>query len=414
MKKQHLIIVLILALAGFITSIILAKIGFTVVVDPSVKSFCNINEAFNCDAVALSGYAAHFGIPNFLYGIGFYLLIIVISIFNLFSTKLNLKNFFVYLFWLSLVSVLVSIYLFFVSHFIIESFCILCMIIYGINILLLLVTFMAENWSIKKLFKTLVDDIVLYFSSSLRTIVFIILSGITITLLLYFNANPLLGEARPPDKIQIEIDHSKATPHRLVAGTSDVPLITAIIFTDYECHFCGKAAEEFKKVMSNNPDIRLIFKDYPLDQSCNQRLPRPFHHNSCKASLHARCAAEQGKFWEYHDLLFENQGQYNDETLIKYAQDLELDVDKFLKCTTSKKYLDSIITDIDEGVALGVSGTPTFFIESKKLEGYRTAEDYQAFIDEIKDDIKRQQEEYEKRKQEYLKQQAKEAKKKNN
>ena len=403
MNKKYLTYILVLATLGFIISLLLAKVGINVVNDPQFKSFCNFNTAFDCDAVALSSYASHFGIPNFLYGIGYYLVIIIFSSYILYRNENFLPNMLVYVFWLSLLSLIFSFYLFMVSHLLIKSFCLLCMLIYLVNVIMFVVAFMSEKWSIIVLFKKLIDDIRLYFHSGWRTFIFILLLFNVVGMLYYFNDHPiLLNRAQAKENntaIESEkynIDYSASTQGRLVLGTTAKPAVTIIEFTDYECSHCAHASSEILKLLKTNPDVRLIIKDYPLDQSCNQRINKPFHQFSCKAALYARCSAEQGKYWEYHDLLFNNQGSFDNTTLNGFAEQVKLDINKFKECVNSQKYMDSIITDIDEGAALGIDGTPTFYIEGRKVEGLRDVAELQKIIDEIKLEKQKKQEEREK------------------
>ncbi len=109
---------------------------------------------------------------------------------------------------------------------------------------------------------------------------------------------------------------------------------------------------------------------------------------SAWAAQASECAADQGKFWEYHDLLFErwngeNQGTFSKENLIKFAQDLKLDVAKFDPCLNNDETLERVKVDTLEGRQVGVSGTPTFFINGKPLVGAQRAEIFQAEIDEL-------------------------------
>lgn len=407
MNKKYLLIIIVISLIGFVLSIILGQVGINTLTDPNYHSFCNINEAFNCEAVALSKYANHFGIPNFIYGILYYAVLLMAGCYCLLDKKNSLPNIFVYIFWLSVVSMIISIYLFAISLFIIKSKCILCMGVYIVNILLLVVSFMKEKLSISELFNKLTEDIKVFFKSPKRTVLFVLLAIASTYALYYFNNNPILGQVSNNENntTKIDIDYSKTTANRLVTGAKERPLITIVEFTDYECPFCSRASEEIKTVLKNNPNIRLVFKELPLDQACNERMTRPFHQFSCSASLHGRCAAEQGKFWEYHDVLFMNQRDLSPEALQEYAQSLKLDMNQFNECVKSKKYMDSIITNIDEAAALEIDGTPTFFIEGEKVVGYRTAEEIQEIIDKIVEKKAKEAEEYEKKKQEYLKQQ---------
>ncbi|MEW5819566.1 MAG: thioredoxin domain-containing protein [Cyanobacteriota bacterium] len=408
MNKKFLIITILVAIAGLILSILLAKVGISVANDPAYKSFCNFNEAYNCETVARSVFSTHFGIPNFVYGMAFYLLVTCFGILCLLDEKPVLPNFFVYLFWLSLFSVGVSVYLFTVSILYIKSKCVLCMMVYIVNIVLLMVAFMAEKCSIKHIVDTLLSDLKLYFSSSTRTIIFVIAALCGIGILFYTNMHPLLGQDEPGSSENefVKVDYSKTSADRLVTGPTDkIPELTIVEFTDFECPFCGRASAEMKKVLKNNPDIRLVFKEYPLDMSCNQRITKPFHEHACRASLYARCAAEQGNFWEYHDMLFENQESFDKDSLNAFAESLKLDMKQFEECVKSERHMPKILTNIDEAVALGVSGTPTFFIEGRKIVGFRTADEYQTAINEIKEEIAKEKEEYEKKKEEFLKKQ---------
>ncbi len=104
------------------------------------------------------------------------------------------------------------------------------------------------------------------------------------------------------------------------------------------------------------------------------------------AAQAAECAADQGKFWEYHDLLFdkqngENVGTFTKEKLIAYAKELGLDSSKFDPCLQKDETLQRVISDTQEGRAVGVTGTPTFFINGKPLVGAQPAEAFQTQLD---------------------------------
>ena len=104
------------------------------------------------------------------------------------------------------------------------------------------------------------------------------------------------------------------------------------------------------------------------------------------AAQAAECAADQGKFWEYHDLLFdkqngENVGTFTKENLVSYAKELGLDMAKFEPCVKNDETLQRVVTDTNEGRQVGVTGTPTFYINGKPLVGAQPAEAFQAQID---------------------------------
>lgn len=122
--------------------------------------------------------------------------------------------------------------------------------------------------------------------------------------------------------------------------------------------------------------LRMEWRDFPYQGQ-----------ESVNAALAARAAQEQGKFWEYHDLLYENQapansGGYSDENLTKLAREAGLDVDKFQKSFQSGKFQEAVQSDFEEGQQLGISGTPAFVINDTKLIGLQPMQTFEQVIEE--------------------------------
>jgi len=114
------------------------------------------------------------------------------------------------------------------------------------------------------------------------------------------------------------------------------------------------------QVLAEFPDqVRLAYKDFPLD----------FHAGAEPAAMAARCAGERGRYWEYHDLLFVAQPAFTRADLVTYAARLGLPPEAFAACLDSGQYRDAVRTDMREGRAAGVSATPTFFINGRRLVG---------------------------------------------
>lgn len=105
--------------------------------------------------------------------------------------------------------------------------------------------------------------------------------------------------------------------------------------------------------------VRLVFKDFPLKS----------HAAAEPAAIAARCAGEGGRFWEYHDLLFVSQPAFSRADLLTYAGRLGLPADSFAACLDSGRFRDAVSADMQEGRAMGVSATPTFFINGRRLVG---------------------------------------------
>lgn len=155
-------------------------------------------------------------------------------------------------------------------------------------------------------------------------------------------------------------------------GRKDAP-VTLVEFTDFHCPFCGRAVATLKDVMREyDGKIRWVFRDFPI-ASLHPRAP--------KAAEAARCAGEQGKFWEYHDLLFEGQSQATIEDFKRSAEQLKLDPKSFGQCLDSGKHQAAVEADVQEGARLGVTGTPTFFINGRILVGAQPLESFRRIIE---------------------------------
>ncbi len=142
-------------------------------------------------------------------------------------------------------------------------------------------------------------------------------------------------------------------------GPANAP-VTIVEFSDFQCPFCSQLIPTLEQVKAKYGDkVRIVFRQYPL----------PFHQNAAKAAEAALCANEQGKFWELHDVMFKNQNALGVEDLKKSAATLGLNSDEFGKCLDSGKNAAVVQSDMKEGSAAGVSGTPAMFINGRFISG---------------------------------------------
>jgi protein-disulfide isomerase len=156
----------------------------------------------------------------------------------------------------------------------------------------------------------------------------------------------------------IKLDH--------ILGSANASL-TLVEYGDYECPYCGDAHAVVQKILKAlSGDIRFVFRNFPLTQA------HPYALDAAKA---AEAAGLQDSFWKMHDLLFENQDYLDQESLVSYAMDLNLDLDKFIGSMNSEEVEDRILSELYEGTRTGVDGTPTFFVNEYRFEGdWRTPE----------------------------------------
>ena len=161
-------------------------------------------------------------------------------------------------------------------------------------------------------------------------------------------------------------------PEVPVDGPADAK-VTIVEFSDFQCPYCSKAIPIMKALRKKYPkDVRVAFMHMPLD----------FHEDANLAAQASLAAGEQGKFWEYHDLLFENQQALKPGDLNKYAEKLGLNMAKFKNALKTQKYKKHIEADMDEARDAGATGTPTFFVNGREVIGARPVEDFSKIIDE--------------------------------
>ncbi len=174
---------------------------------------------------------------------------------------------------------------------------------------------------------------------------------------------------KPPPVFRVELSVA-GEPFR---GSEKAP-VTVVKFEDFHCPFCKQAQPTFNELLSRyNGKVRLVHKDLPLES---------LHPQARQAAEAARCAYEQGKFWEYHDKLYANSPKASADDLKSYAKDVGLNVDSFDRCFASGKYKAVVQQDLNEGAQLGLTGTPTFFINGREISGNQPLEAFEAIIDE--------------------------------
>lgn len=149
--------------------------------------------------------------------------------------------------------------------------------------------------------------------------------------------------------------------------------VTVIEAGCFVCPYTKQAVPVVKQITSYYGDqIRFVYKDFPMSST---------HPGAQEAAEASHCAHDQNKYWEYHDLLFQNQGQTDFEDLMRFAQDLNLDTDQFYECLTSHKHKAHVDSDFAEAYSIGVYGTPTFFINDQVLVGPKTFNEFKQIID---------------------------------
>jgi protein-disulfide isomerase len=143
-------------------------------------------------------------------------------------------------------------------------------------------------------------------------------------------------------------------------GTDDADLVI-IEFADFSCPYCQDLSDIVRRLAVGYGDrVQFVYRDFPVSE---------IHPNAQMAAEAAECADEQGKFWEYHDKLYQNQGDFDLQSLRGYAAQIGIDAVDFSACINSGRMRSEVQNDYADGVMAGVVGTPTFFFNGLKVSG---------------------------------------------
>ena len=174
-------------------------------------------------------------------------------------------------------------------------------------------------------------------------------------------------QAPPIVRVEVPVDGAP------VRGAADAP-VTLVEFSDFHCPFCKRVQPTLAQLLERYPGkVKLAYRDFPIDS---------LHPQARRAAEAARCARDQGKFWEYHDLLFAGPPSAAPESLDRSAGQIGLDLVAFEGCLSSGVHAAAVQRDVDEGARLGLNGTPAFFINGRPLTGAQPLEAFVRIVEE--------------------------------
>jgi len=161
-------------------------------------------------------------------------------------------------------------------------------------------------------------------------------------------------------------------------GSESAPL-TVVVFADFGCPYSQQSAFTLRSAAAEYGDkVRVVYKDFPLVD---------LHPEAELASEAAACADDQGKFWEMHDRIYQNQSDLSAENLTNHARSLGLEMGKFISCFNNSAHQSEIAADFEEGLKLGVYGTPTFFLNGQRVNGVMPADLLRSTIEKMSQNV---------------------------
>lgn len=368
MKAKSSSIRILLAVIGIILCLVGIYNEASIIVNPAHKSsLCSFNETFDCSKAALSPYAKFLGIPTAGWGASFYLAMIV------------LEGAPAILFLLSTVSILASLYLFYISATVLHVICPVCFSQYIVNLLIFIVVFSG----VKKL-ASLKDEIAALFSTRIIRTVIVVIGSLTFLTGFYTYIQTARQKSADQTGMRSFVAEWKSAPFfdfkieekgvlkDSIKGASDAK-VTVVEFLDFECPACRAVAAEFHPLFEAKKDkVRLIYKNYPLDKACNPAINHEMHINACFTAEVARCAGEQGKYWNAAEMLLElpldGKGPlFQADILTNVKRLISLDGDAMSDCLRSHRQMEAIKADMKLAESVSLQGTPTFFVNGRKV-----------------------------------------------
>ncbi|MEZ4241875.1 MAG: thioredoxin domain-containing protein [Myxococcota bacterium] len=385
------------ALLGFACSAYLFSLKLT----PDKTSICDINAKVSCDVVNSSPASMLFGsVPIAVLGMAFFLGVVVAVM--AFDGRKTLQA----VGLLALVGCVYSVYLAFAAIQL-GATCPMCMAIYASNGLLLAAGMIGTRQAGAALF----DDV----GEVAKSTPLAVLVGTFVVVALVgqgvygsqdrrtdaqklidrmaageheqqvapepaTNANTNPNHPAPAPAVQKsvaqELGELYVRPRGTVVLDDDEPVLgdpkAPYVLVEYACFGCPHCAMAFphlQELVDAEPEVQVRFRSFPLSNECNPDLPRGGRPEVCRGAMAARCANQQGKFWEFARSLFTNQRQLGDPLIVNTAEQLGLDYQKFSDCMADPATLQGVMSDAKSGVNLQIMGTPTMLLRGATPDG---------------------------------------------
>jgi protein-disulfide isomerase/uncharacterized membrane protein len=345
---------------------------------------CGSENGLGCNSVSSSPYSSLLGFPLASWGAIFYGTLALLGAGGLIFRQDGGRAFLRWAFILVFLGLAFDLYLAHTMFFRIGAVCWLCIATYAINLVIFIIL-AVPVWKEPKPRAPLMaifpgnrdnQTIELYY----RNVIMGLLIGAILLIAVIglagsqFVTQSLTGnEKERLAKVTENLSRQKPrfidVNNRPFMGSENANL-TVVEFSDFLCPYCARAAKYLKLAASGNHDkARFVFRHYPLDKACNNRLSSNVHPGACILAEGAVCAQEQRRFWSFHDIAFETKGKISRSVVENIAERIDLDLKTFNSCLDSGRARKVVIEDIQAAGNAGVTGTPTLFINGRKLRG---------------------------------------------
>ena len=347
------------AFLGVVTSVYLMEVHAEIQAGVAAGGLCNLGEGLQCAGAATSEYATILGVPIAALGFGFYLSAVLVSALG-WRPGPRAAQVPDMLSPLYAAAVLYSVFLAYVSVTQIGSICPACAVLYGVNALgLVSVIAWAKRppWrSLAALRGTVREWAPL---AALPMAVVFVLATAAVTAWFAEVSPAPARDGAEATALSATDQQALRAAHAPAIGPQDAPVVI-VEFSDFQCPFCARLGATLKEVQAAYPQlVRVEFRQFPLE----------FHEHARDAAIAAICADEQALFWPLHDAFFANQRGLDLEGRERMAREVGLDVAIWRDCIARGPAGSHVDADRAAGAQLGVTGTPSFFVNGQRFVG---------------------------------------------
>ena len=390
MSKSAARLALVCALVGLGASIAAAYVHYHLLCDPTYSSFCDVNTTVSCTQVYLSQYSTVRGIPVAVIGAIWFAAAALLTVTGMVSSGTVRESVPGYLFAASTLALAVVLYFEYVSFVVLKIVCILCVAMAAAVVALFFLSGSTTPFPMTTLHRRALRDLRVLVSSPLAILVTVLFLGGAASTLAFFPreapaatsttaagdpaAAAALAQAQAPPPTQSQASeferYWEAREKVPIAIPAEGAKVLIVKFNDFQCPPCRNSHIAYKpliaKFAAERPnEVRYVLKDYPLDAECNANVTNTIHPSACEAAVAVRLARTHNREEAMIEWIFANQPMLTPDLVKQAARDVGQVTDFDAKYAST---LESVKSDIALGKQLGVSGTPTFFVNGRKLD----------------------------------------------
>lgn len=362
------------ALLGFAASAASTYVHYNLIRNPDYRSFCDINATVSCSQAYLSRYGSIAGVPVAVGGVLFFGLVLLLVWGSREKSRIE-DSAPAYIFALSTLALAVVLYLGYASFFVLKEVCPLCVTTYVAVIAVFIVSGGASSLPMSSLPTRALRDIRVLVTTPVALFVALIFAAGAASAVEFFpreTARPVPQQAaslNPDQRSEFErwwdMQEKVQVPY-----ASDGAKVLVVKFNDYQCPPCKQTYFAYEPILAKYKDrpqdVKYVMKHFPLDPKCNSGVPTLVHTAACDAAAAAVMARPKGTFDKLTDWFFAHQDELSPATVRQAARDVGgvTDFD-----AGYDKAIQEVKTDASVGAVLGVTSTPTFFINGRRLRG---------------------------------------------